>query len=230
VLSGERRFTSDLTLTLSYTFSKNMDTGITVNSANSPSANNSYNPLNDKGLADADRTHAFVASYVWNLPRLNSAPLPIRYLLGGWQHNGIVSLYSGTPFSVVSGIDNSLTGVNQDRADSIGDPDLDSGRSKGDRILRYFNTAAFRLNAEGTFGTAGRNILRAPGSVNIDMSIFKNIPLWEQHTFQLRGEFFNVPNRTNLGGPNANFSSTLFGRITGAGSPRVIQVALKYVF
>ncbi len=229
VLSGERRFTNDLTLTLSYTFSKNLDTGITVNSANTASANNPYNPLNDKGLADADRTHAFVASYVWNLPRLISAPLPIRYLLGGWQHNGIVSLYSGTPFSVASGIDNSLTGVNQDRADLIGDPSL-TGGSKGDKILKYFNTSAFALNREGTFGTAGRNILRAPGSVNIDMSLFKNIPLWERHTLQLRGEFFNVPNRTNLGGPNANASSSLFGRITSAGSPRVIQIALKYIF
>lgn len=230
VVSGERRFTSDLTLTLSYTFSKNLDTGITVTSANVASANNPYAPLNDKGLADADRTHAFVASYVYNLPRLNGAPLPIRYLLGGWQHNGIVALYSGTPFSVVSGIDNSLTGVNQDRADLIGDPVLGADRSKGEKILRYFNTSAFRLNTEGTFGTAGRNILRAPGTVNIDMSLFKNIPLWEQHTFQLRGEFFNVPNRTNLGGPNANFSSSLFGRITSAGSPRVIQLALKYIF
>jgi hypothetical protein len=66
--------------------------------------------------------------------------------------------------------------------------------------------------------------------VNIDLSVFKNIPLWEKHSFQLRGEFFNVPNRTNLGGPNANFSATTFGRITGAGSPRVIQIALKYLF
>jgi len=230
VVSGERRFTSDLAVTASYTFSRNIDTGMTVNSANVASANNPYNPLNDKGLADADRPHAFVASYVWNLPRFESAPLPIRYLLGGWQHNGIVALYSGTPFSIISGVDNSLSGVNQDRADLIGSPSLDSGRSKADKIAAYFNTAAFALNREGTFGTAGRNILRAPGSINIDMSVFKNIPLWEEHALQLRGEFFNVPNRTNLGGPNANVSSTLFGRITSAGSPRVIQIALKYIF
>jgi hypothetical protein len=229
VLSGERRFTSDLAVTASYTFSRNIDTGITVTSANVASANNPYNPLNDKGLADADRPHAFVASYVWNLPRLNKAPTVVKYLLGGWQQNGIVALYAGTPFSVVSGLDNSLTGVNQDRADLIGTPSLTSG-TKGERILRYFNIAAFRLNAEGTFGTSGRNILRGPGSVNIDLSVFKNIPLWEKHSFQLRGEFFNVPNRTNLGGPNANFSATTFGRITGAGSPRVIQIALKYLF
>ena len=193
------------------------------------SANNPNNPLNDKGLADADRPHAFVASYVWNLPRFNNSPAVVKYLLGGWQHNGIVALYAGTPFSVVSGIDNSLTGVNQDRTDLIGTPSLTSG-AKGERIARYFNTAAFALNREGTFGTSGRNILRVPGSVNIDMSVFKNIPLWEKHTFQLRGEFFNVPNRTNLGGLNANFSATTFGRITGAGNPRIVQIALKYIF
>lgn len=229
VVSGERRFTSDLAMTVSYTFSRNIDTGITVTSANVASASNPANPLNDKGLADADRPHAFVASYVWNFPRFANAPTILRYLLGGWQHNGIVSLYSGTPFSIVSGLDNSLSGVNQDRADLVGSLRLTEG-AKGARILRYFDTTAFALNREGTFGTSGRNILRGPGSVNLDMSIFKNIPLWEKHTFQLRGEFFNVPNRTNLGNPNGNFSATTFGRITSAGNPRILQIALKYIF
>jgi hypothetical protein len=120
--------------------------------------------------------------------------------------------------------------VNADRADLIGNPFLDTGRARGDLVNRYFNTDAFAFNAIGTFGTAGRNILRGPGNINVDIGIFKNFSLFETHRVQFRAEGFNVGNRVNLGNPNANRSAAAFGRITGAGAPRVIQLALKYQF
>ena len=46
---------------------------------------------------------------------------------------------------------------------------------------------------------------------------------------QFRSEFFNVLNRVNLGNPNVTFGSSM-GRITSAGSPRVLQFALKVLF
>jgi hypothetical protein len=86
------------------------------------------------------------------------------------------------------------------------------------------------LQREGTFGTAGRNILRGPHSFNFDWGLFKQIPVREGHNVQFRAEFFNLFNNTNLGLPTNNLQSPNFGRITGAGSPRIIQFALKYVF
>ena len=65
---------------------------------------------------------------------------------------------------------------------------------------------------------------------NVDLGIIKNFPLTERHKIQFRGEFFNLPNHANLGNPNGNLSSPSYGRITGAGDPRVIQFALKYSF
>ena len=139
-------------------------------------------------------------------------------------------LQSGDPFTVVSGRDNSFSGVGQDRADLIGNPYLPSGRPTAARVDRYFNIDAFTFNAIGAFGTAGRNILRNPGNANVDIGLFKNIPLFEGHRVQFRAEAFNVFNRVNLGNPNANRNAAAFGRITAAGSPRVIQLALKYQF
>ena len=84
-------------------------------------------------------------------------------MLGGWQTNAIATLESGAPFGIVSGRDNSQSGVNRDRADLVGNPALDTGRPRGQLIARYFNIDAFRVNAPGTFGNSGRSVLRGPG-------------------------------------------------------------------
>lgn len=230
VLTLEKRFSNSYSILGSYTWSKNIDSGSNASSANGASVSNPFDFFSNRGLADADRRHAFVLSYLWELPKLSNAPAVVRHVFGNWQNNGIISMYSGFPFTVTAGIDNSLTGVGQDRADLIGDPHLDTGRPNGQLIQQYFNTAAFGPNPEGTFGTAGRNILRGPGTQTVDFSLFKNIPTFEGQHLQFRAEMFNFLNRANFGIPNSNQRSGAFGRITGAGSPRIIQFALKYVF
>jgi hypothetical protein len=230
ILTYERRFNRDWSMTGSYTWSKNIDSAINAGSANTAVINNPYNWNSDRGLSNSDRPHAFVVSYLWDLPKLSSRHPVVRHVLGGWQNNGIVSAYSGLTFSPVSGIDQSLTANGADRPDVVGDWKLAGGRPKGEQILRWFNPAAFALQREGAFGNAGRNILRGPSSMNVDWGLFKQVPVIEGHNVQFRAEFFNLFNQTNLGLPNANLQSPAFGRITSAGQSRILQFGLKYVF
>lgn len=230
VFTFERRFARGWSINGSYTWSKNIDSAINAGSANTGVINNPYNWNSDRGLSDSDRPHAFVTSYLWDLPKLKNTNPVLRAVFGNWQNNGILSAYSGLTFSPSAGIDQSLTGNGADRPDVAGDWRLDSGRSKNDQILKWFDTSAFVLQREGTFGAAGRNILRGPGSVNFDWGLFKQIPVREGHNLQFRSEFFNLFNHANLGLPNNNLQAAQFGRITSAGSPRVIQFALKYAF
>ena len=151
-------------------------------------------------------------------------------MLGGWETNGIVILESGPPFSVLSGRDNSQSGVNRDRADLVGEPTLDPGRARAALIAEYFNKAAFANNAVGTFGNSGRNILRGPGFASVDFGLLKNVALGGGHRVQFRTEVFNLFNRVNLGNPVNSVSAPNFAQIISAGSPRVIQLALKYAF
>jgi hypothetical protein len=123
-----------------------------------------------------------------------------------------------------------LSGVGNDRPDVVGDWRLPAGRSRNDRIARYFDTAAFRANAPLTFGNSGRNIIPGPGSLSIDTSLSKSFLFAESHRLQLRFDAFNLPNRPNLNEPNATLTSPAFGRIQGAGSGRVLQVSAKYLF
>src|SRR5437870_7298517 len=189
-----------------------------------------FNLRNQRGLGDFDLTHRFVGSYIWRLPRLERHNAMLRALLRNWETNGLVTLESGRPFTVTSGRDNSGSGINNDRADVIGNPHLSLDRPRGELINQYFNTAAFAQNGAGTFGNAGRNILRGPGNATVDFGMIKVFPLRERHRMQFRAEMFNLFNRVNLNNPNSNQSAANFGKITNAGSPRVIQLALKYMF
>lgn len=221
-----KRITKSVTILANYTWSKMLDDS-------SSDGSNPPNPSNiaaQKGLSDFDVAHRLVTSFIWELPRLKGSSRLVRHLLGGWETNGIIALQGGKPFTVVSGKDNSGSAVNNDRADLIGNPHLDTGRSRGELVAKYFNTAAFAPNAPGTFGNAGRNILRGPGDATVDFGVIKNLYLTERHRLQYRCEIFNLFNRVNLNNPNANQSANTFGTITGAGSPRVLQMALKYMF
>ena len=80
------------------------------------------------------------------------------------------------------------------------------------------------------FGDEGRNAVQGPGYVNWDVSAFKNIRLTESKELQFRGELFNVLNHTNFRLPVSDIESPTFGQIQSDVSPRVIQVALKFLF
>ena len=225
-LSLNKRLSKGLTILANYTFAKLIDDS----SGDGAMPSNPFNYRNQRGPSDFDITHRFIGSYIWQLPKLERLHPVLRQVLGSWETNGLVTLEAGRPFSVTSGRDNSGSGMNQDRADVAGDPHLDTGRPRAQLIDRFFNTAVFSQNPAGTFGTSGRNILRDPGTATVDFGLIKAFPIHERHRLQFRAEMFNLFNRVNLNRPNNSQSAATFGRITGAGSPRVIQLALKYMF
>ena len=100
-------------------------------------------------------------------------------------------------------------------------------------IAMYFNTAAFvPLNSvpRGIYGDAKRGLIYGPGDVNTDLAVLRYVNLGADLRLQLRGEFFNAFNQVNFSNPNTTLSSTSFGRITGAGGGRVIQLAAKLIW
>jgi hypothetical protein len=231
-LSLERRFAGGFSFETNYTWSKAIDE---FSEDPTPGQSSSipipFDRRAGRAVADFDNTHRWVSSWVWSLPAFTTTPAVVRALIGGWETAGISTIRSGFPFSVRSGTDRSLSGVGGDFAEIIGDPALPDDRSKADRIAAYFNPAAFRVATLGTFGTAPRNLLRGPGSINFDLSAVKNIPIRESLRVQFRAEFFNAFNHANLGTPFASANvPARFGRIESASSPRIIQFALKLAF
>jgi hypothetical protein len=155
----------------------------------------------------------------------------LRQTLGGWRLSGVNRFQSGVAFTVFTGADVSLTGVNNDRPDVLRSPALPSDRPRQEKLNRWFDTAAFARNQPGQYGNAGRNIIRGPGTIFFDASLQKEFPTFERQKLEFRADLFNVLNRANFNNPANNLSTPAsFGRITGTGSARVVQLALRYEF
>ena len=97
---------------------------------------------------------------------------------------------------MISGRDNSGNGINLDRPDLVGNPYLPTNRSHAELIARYFDPAAFRQNAPGTYGTFGRNVLEGPGKVAVDLGMTKASFVTERHRVQFRAEAFKLAQRS----------------------------------
>ena len=185
-----------------------------------------------------DARHRLVLSYQWSVPYWRQAHNWYQHVLGDWQFNGILTLQSGTPFTVFDPNDVSLqgsapeiSGFSSNRPNVVGDP------NSGPRTAHeWFNTAALQSvvpdpnSPVQQFGNEGRNTLQGPGYANWDFSAFKNIPVTEGKELQFRAELFNILNHTNLQLPNGQIGSPTFGEIHSDMGPRVIQLALKFLF
>lgn len=228
-----RTLSSGLSVNVSYTLAKLIDTGGIVNPGDL-SDNLGRNPLrpnDERGRSFFDARHRFVASYVWDLPIGRGKALGkewsgvLNQILGNWQVNGILSLQSGLPITPVLGVDRSNTGLFTDRPDVIGDPN-DGPRT----VSQWFNTAAFALPPQFSYGNAGRNIINGPPIKTFDLSLFKSFALTEGTSLQFRTEFFNLPNHPNFDPPGTTFGTTTFGVISSAADARQIQFGLKLLF
>jgi len=170
---------------------------------------------------------------------LGSAPL--RHALGGWQVSGIISARTGAAVNITQ----ACQGSYHCRVDYVGgDPvlktptEIATGCSPGVHCdIQYINTTAFArvpqtpgLGIAVRPGNASKNLVRNPGSWGVELSLAKNFQIQERTRLQFRVDMFNALNHVNWGGVNGSIDSPLFGRITGAGGMRSMQMGLRLQF
>ena len=160
-------------------------------------------------------------------------------LTQGWSISGITRISSGFPVTLSTDGDNSLTGSipNGVNNHSLDLPDITAGplslNHNPRNGLEYFNTSLFRDNALGTTGNTSRRFFYGPGMFNFDLALLKSFRLSESKSLQFRLETFNTFNHSQFFGPaavNGDRDSNLFGQVVKAAPPRLMQVALKYMF
>ena len=176
-----------------------------------------------------------------NLYIQSSYPLPLGHniALRNWTLSGVASIRSGLPLNIT--VSRATTAM-ADGNNTEQRPNLVPGVSLippgGQTISQWINPKAFSVPAIDTWGTAGTDIARGPGLLQIDTAISRRINLTERTNLTLRMEVFNVFNHPQLGNPNVNFSSPLFGQITsvsnstpiGTGTARSVQFAARFSF
>jgi hypothetical protein len=232
-LTVEKRLSHGVSLIGGYRWAKVLDQ-ISQTDTSHADYTNPYDLGFDRALADYDVRHELTASFVWQMPGYQSLGPILHHVLGNWSLNGILTLRSGFPYTIYSGIPYSMTGGEAswlERGDLIGNPSLSGDRSRGAQLTEWFNTSAFTYNTVGTYGNSPRNFLIGPGSVNFDFSAVKSFPLRrESQRIDFRAEFFNLFNRPNFSNPDTYVLDSTFGQILTAGSPRILQFGLKFTF
>ena len=219
-----RPFASGVTFTASYTWSKSMD--IQSDPEGGDASPNPYDPFTQWGPSEYNIPQMFVFSGVYQLPFgtgkmfMQTPNKFVQETLGGWQAAGILSLHSGLPAWVTTGVDiaNTGWGFEPSQRGSVNPYHQSGGGASGFKqwltppctptttpacngtTLPDPSSYAFTEPLPYTLGNERRDDLVGPDYKDVDFSLQKNFPIWESVNFQFRSEFFNIFNHTNYSG------------------------------
>jgi hypothetical protein len=254
-VSVRRPFSTGLLLAANYSYTHEIDNG-----SNGSGDGDEISPQNafclqcEWASGAWDATHVVNGNAVYQLPfgvgkPMLNQPGVVSTLLGNWQMTTTALARTGFPVNVL--LPSSYTAP--DGNSGTQRPDLVPGvpltPPGGRTIAHWINPAAFAKPA-GEFGDAPRNLLRGPGTWQVDMGVSKTFPIRERVQLEFRSEFYNIFNHPQLGPPQATFNPANpdagFGSIintvnlntaivspitpVGSGTPREMQFAVRVDF
>lgn len=200
----------------------------------------SLNLKQEYGSSDFDTRHNLTAYWTYEIPGSAHGP---KVLTHGWQLSGLFSFHTGQPFNFPG---SGASGSQRPGLNLVGDPFRGISRifhpASGEQ---WVNPAAFCIPSatclpDNPNGDLSRNKFYGPGFADVDLSVFKTIPITQRVNVQLRAEMFNLFNRINLAtgggsvGANGFVTDTIGdffgGPGIGPGEPFNMQLAAKIVF
>ncbi|MFN9264483.1 MAG: TonB-dependent receptor [Acidobacteriota bacterium] len=228
----ETRSYKGLTTLISYTIAKNL--------TDVQPYQNAYNRKVERGPAAFDVPQRLTTTVSWDVPVGRGRAVgqqmakSLDAVIGGWNVSMFNTFQSGFPLSF--GLNQNtlfLAGAGAQRPNVVGDPTAGISGSVQDRLLRFFNPAAFAQPANFTFGNAPARAswLRNPGMNNWNLTLTKTFTITEALKVNLRGSSFNLMNHPVFAGPNTTFGVAQFGQIASqANISRQHEVVLRILF
>jgi hypothetical protein len=213
-MSLNRRFKDGLLLKGAYTYSRAIDEAAysdwTEFMWNAPSVF-----YRNRAQASHNIPHNFQLGFAYELPfgeeQRWATTGARKAIFGGWQMNGVFAAYQGRPFTVFASDASLNMPGNAQTADQVKDTVEKLGNVGN--AGTFFDTSAFARVTEVRFGNTGRNILRGPGVVNLDLSLFRTFNLSDRYKLQFRAEAFNVSNTPHFANPENDVNSSDFGKV-----------------
>jgi len=239
LITLQHRLSHGFTMLGNYTYSHCLSDADFTGELAGSQYENPYNRTADRGDCN------FNVGQVFNLSLIATSPVKGKgftgQLLRDWRLAPIVSVHSGLPVNILDGVDVSESGIGLDRPNLI----AANPYANGSNPAHLLNASAFQQQALGTFGSLGRNVLNGAGLVEVDLSLFRLIPVKERLKLEVRVEAFNVINHPNFvgavtaGSTTGSYSSTgltnsltspTFGNYQSANDPRIFQFSAKLHF
>jgi hypothetical protein len=238
-VSLDKRYTNGLTFQVAYTWSESYTADDGWFNSEGLTVQDAYNPSASRGYAGTNVPQALAINTIYDVPvgpgrKFSTGNRFGDYILGNWQLNNIFNARSGQNQTVVDTADIANIGNSNayERANMVGNPFAGFTRSKNE----WFNTAAFAIPAQYTFGNSYRGLIRGQRLINFDTSVIRSFPLWRETRFEFRAEAFNLFNHTVFGLNEYNStdlnSPSTFGSVDGAqaNTNRELQLSGKIVF
>jgi hypothetical protein len=255
-----RRYKNGLSVQGNYTWSKVLSNSVGDTQTNFEPYLDNANPLAERAPAPFDVRRIAKGNAIYDIPVGPGHSFNPKYLgrvIGGWSMGTIVVWQSGAPFSVLIGGRGTLNRAARSASNTASPlvaganlynnfgfretPDgpyfISSsaigtdGRGTAPDGAATFSGQLFANPGAGTIGSLQRRSFYGPNEFNQDVSILKDVKLFESHTLQFRMDAINVWNHASFAVGDQNINSTTFGKITGNFfDRRLVQFALSYRF
>lgn len=198
----------------------------------------------DTQLSRNQDANPAITSNIWGIyefPRFNAQPVWERTILGGWQLNAIMHIEDGPLVYAPGGVD-IIGNVAQPHPTDARFINTCYENPQGVKVLSTPSapacdslspTPAYRQRLAYTSQVNSPVIgVRQRIHPLIDASLFKQFVIHKGINFEIRGEFFNVLNTPEFGGPGTGIGSSTFGEVVKvqANDPRIGQLTARINF
>jgi hypothetical protein len=229
----DKRYSSGFSYQIAYTWSKAEAEDDGWFGVEGTVVQNPYDPGASRGLSGTNVPHVFSANSLYEIPvghgkRFSTGNHFVDYVVGNWQINNIFTWRNGQDYTITDGNDIANIGITgYEWADQVGNPHIGKKTQ-----AEWFNTAAFAVPQQYTYGNVGRNSMQSQRWINLDSSVIRSFPFWREKRIEFRAEAFNLLNHPIFGAPTHDISSNTFGAIgiNQANSNRELQMSAKIVF
>jgi hypothetical protein len=235
-----KRLSSGIGLGAYYQYAHSIDDAGSMGGTSSVVAQNWQDIAADEGNSSFDVRHRVTGNYLYELPfgkdKFYFTTGKMSHILEGFSVSGTFTFATGTPLTptlLVSQSDVSRGTAGTERLDRVPGVSIAAG---GGSLKRWFNTDAFK-SPSGIYGTASRNSISGPGTVQNNMSLSKTMQLGETRSFEFRATATNVFNTVQYSGVNtampssndANIANN-FGQVTSVSNMRQFQFMGRFRF
>jgi len=223
IITIRKRITRGFFYRVNYVYSKSIDNSSQISDNSDGGVGKPQNSRDfkaERGRSDWDRGHMVTTMFIYDLP------LRQNRLLRNWQIGGTGRFSTGQPFTP------SVSGGTLHQGQATRPDRIAKGTVPNPSADMWFDLSAFtnKDTAGYEFGNAGRNIIDGPGLLSLNVSLIRRFRMTERSNVQFRAEMFNALNHPNFQLPVINVNAPDGGAITNAGSPRLLQVSLRYQF
>jgi hypothetical protein len=232
-LRVNKRLSNGIALGANCQYSHSIDDAGSVGGTSTVVAQNWQDLKAEEGNSSFDVRHRVSGTYLYELPfgkdKFWLTGGTAAHIFEGFSISGNFTFATGTqltPSYAAAAADVARGTAGSLRPDRVQGVSITAG---GGSKNEWFNTKAFGPPA-GPYGTASRNSITGPGTVQNGMSLSKTVQLGDTRSMEVRATANNVFNTVQYSGVDTNVASLTYGQVTSTSAMRSFNFMARFRF